>query len=263
MSKIKRLGISLVILAVLISAPIIFITQHYVPPILMYHSVGPDARPENRLVVSAATFERQVRFLKNHKYNVLPLENLADLIRQHKKIPPKTVAITFDDGYKDFYVYAYPILKKYNLAATMFVIINEVERPQGDRLSWNNIREMNNSGIISFGSHALGPEPLINLKSKDEVKRQIFDSKVALEENTCREVKLFSYPEGRFNTEIRELVVRSGYRAAVATNPGRNYPSDDIFALKRLRISENAANLFVFWAETSGFYTFFKERRHK
>jgi len=72
---------------------------------------------------------------------------------------------------------------------------------------------------------------------------------------------MFSYPEGRFDDKIRQLVIDAGYRLAVATHPGKYYPNDDIFALKRLRISENAKGLFVFWAETSGFYTFIKEHR--
>lgn len=74
-------------------------------------------------------------------------------------------------------------------------------------------------------------------------------------------VNAFSYPEGRFNDRIRKLVINAGYKLAVATNPGKKFPSDDIFALKRLRISSTSNNLFVFWIETSGFYTFVKEHR--
>jgi peptidoglycan/xylan/chitin deacetylase (PgdA/CDA1 family) len=238
-----------------------FIQQKYVAPILMYHSVNPDAAPENRLAVSVKAFQRQMRFLKNNRYNVLPLEAIAHLIKEKKKIPPRTCAITFDDGYKDNYKYVFPILKKYNLAATIFVIINEVGRPQNDRLSWNEIKLMQDSGIITLGSHALGPEPLVNIESEDDLKREIFDSKKILEEKLGKEVSAFSYPEGRFNNEIRRLVIAAGYKLAVATNPGRKYPGDDIFALKRLRISFVSDNLFVFWIKTTGFYTFIKERR--
>jgi peptidoglycan/xylan/chitin deacetylase (PgdA/CDA1 family) len=243
------------------------IQQKYVLPILMYHSVNPQVPavglPWRGLVVSDKTFERQMRFLKTHNYNVLPLESAASLIGLKKRIPPKTVAITLDDGYKDNYTYAFPILKKYNLPATMFIIVNEVGRPQSDRLSWDEIKIMQASGIITFGSHALGPEPLINIKSEEEIKKQIFDSKRILEERLGGKVNVFSYPEGRFTGYIRQLVMDAGYKLAVATNPGKDYPSDDAFALKRLRISENTRNMFVFAIESSGFYTLMKEHKRK
>ena len=235
--------------------------QKYVVPIIMYHSVNPQPNPEiKRLIVSPETFKRQMRFLKEHKYNVLPLEAVVSFIKDRKRFPPRTVAITFDDGYRDNYIYAFPVLKKYNLPATIFIIVNEVERPQGDRLGWREIKEMQDSGIISIGSHTIGPEPLVKIKSKEEVKRQIFDSKKILEQKLGSKVNIFSYPEGMFDAKIRQLVIDAGYIAAVATKPGERYPDDDVFALKRIRISENASNMFIFAVETSGFYSFMKEK---
>jgi peptidoglycan/xylan/chitin deacetylase (PgdA/CDA1 family) len=238
-----------------------FMRRIYIVPILMYHSVAAEVEPGYRLAVTPKTFERQMRFLKQNHYRVIPLEDMVSLIREKKKIPAKAVAITFDDGYKDNFTYAFPILKRYRLPATIFVIIQEVDRPQNDRLSWSQIKEMQDSGLISIGSHAIGPEPLINIKSKDELKRQIFDSKSILEQKLGRPVNLFSYPEGRFNPQIKNLVIAAKYQGAVATTPGKKYPHDDVFILKRLRISENNANLFVFWAEVSGYYKFFLELR--
>lgn len=259
MFKRKRLIAFFSFLIVVIFLLAAFIRQQYVVPILMYHSVNPDAAPENRLTVSVITFERQMEFLRKHRYNILPLEALADLVKENRKIPARTIAITFDDGYRDNYTYAFPVLKKYGFAATIFLIVDEIGKP--DRLSWNEIKQMRDSGVITFGSHSLGPEPLINIKSKQELKRQIFESKKILEEKLGRKAVLFSYPEGRFNDEIKELVKDAGYKAAVVTSPGKKFAGDDIFALKRLRISATSDNLFVFWIETSGYYTFIKEHR--
>jgi len=231
----------------------------------MYHSVNPRFKPADRLIVSPITFERQMRFLKEHRYQVLPLEDIASLIREKKRIPAKAIAITFDDGYKDNYTYAFPVLRKYNLPATLFVIINEIGRtkPRQDRLSWEELNRMQESGLITIGSHATGPEPLVNIKSEEGLKQQIFDSKKLLESKLGRPVHTFSYPEGRFNDRIRQLVIGAGYRVAVATNPGKKFSSQDIFALKRIRVSESAKNLFVFWIEASGYYNFIREHRHK
>jgi peptidoglycan/xylan/chitin deacetylase (PgdA/CDA1 family) len=224
----------------------------------MYHSVNPKVQPENRLAASVKSFERQMRFLKRCRYNVLPLEALANLVKERKKLPPRSIAITFDDGYKDNYIYAFPILKKYGLPATVFIIVNEVGR--SDRLSWDEIKAMRDSGIITFGSHTLGPQPLTDIKSEDGLRRQIFDSKKILEERFSCPVNMFSYPAGRFNAAIRQLVMEAGYRLAVATSPGKRFANDDVFALKRLRISSLSDNLFVFWVQASGFYTFIRER---
>ncbi len=259
--KRNRIIIVLSIIFLLGLLGINFLQKNYVAPIIMYHSVHPNAAPGNRLVVSPETFERQMRFLKEHRYKVLPLESIATLIGAKKRIPSKALAITFDDGYKDNYIYAFPILKKYHLPVTVFVIVNEVGR--ADRLSWDEIKEMQDTGIVTFGSHAVGPEPLVNIKSIEELKKQIFDSKMILEEKLGQKISVFSYPEGRFNDRIKQLVKACGYKLAVATNPGKKYPNDDVFALKRLRISENASNLFIFWVETSGYYNFIRENRHK
>lgn len=237
------------------------LTSNFEVPILMYHHVNPEAR--DCLTVSPDTFERQMRFLKERHYLVLSVEALAGLIKQGKPIPPKTVVITFDDGNKDNYTYAFPILKKYGLCANLFLIIDEISRPQGDKLTWEEVLAMRDSGLIYFGSHALGPEPLVNIKSAEEAKRQIFESKKALEARLNRRVDVFSYPEGRFTPQIRQWVKEAGYEVAVTTNPGKKFPNKDLYALKRLRISSNSGNLFIFWVETSGYYNFMREHRKK
>lgn len=263
MPKIKKTLIIIGLVSAIAFALAMAMRSVYTLPILMYHSISPQATKKTMLAVSPQSFERQMRFLKDRHYNVIPLEEAVRLIKDKKSIPYKTVVITFDDGYKDNYTYALPILKKYRLPATAFIIVNEVGRQQQDRLSWDEIKEMQLSGLITIGSHCLGPEPLVKLPSDDKVKNEIFASKVALEEELGREVKTFSYPEGRFNGKIKALVKQAGYTGAVATNPGKKFPSNDPFALKRLRISSTCDNLFVFFIEASGYYNFMREHRRK
>jgi len=97
--------------------------------------------------------------------------------------------------------------------------------------------------------------------SKEISDIEIFGSKHAIETRTGKEVVSFSYPLGGFDTYVRDNVMKAGYKIAVGTNPGKTYPKHDIFAMKRLRISRTSDNLFVFWIETSGFYTWIKEHR--
>jgi len=267
MPKPKKLtNILLALLAIYIVAGVIILKNQYVVPIIMYHYFEPKAASDDMLNVSPETFDKQMRFLKEHKYNVITLEEVGKLISQKKKIPPKTIAITMDDGYKDNYTYAFPVLKKYNLPATIFLIYNEIDRPQNDRLNWPEIKEMQDSGLVTFGSHTLSHPWLTELKSEEDLKNEIYGSKKILEDRLGRKINTFSYPGGFFTDKIKKMVEDAGYKLAVATLPVGKFPNDDVFALKRLRISSNADNLFIFRVEASGYYTAMREfqrRRHK
>lgn len=240
---------------------VVFVRAQYVLPIAMYHSVKPSVPEGNRLIVSTKAFDRQMAFLKKNNYSVIPLEQAASFIRQGKRLPAKAVVLTFDDGYADNYRYAFPILKKYGLPATVFMIVDDIGK--SDKLTMEQIRQMRDSGLITFGSHSLSHPFLECITSPAELVNEILGSKEKLERMLARPVRTFSYPCGRLNDDVRQKVIDAGYEAAVVTNPGKNFPNKDVFALKRLRISENAANLFIFWFETSGYYNFIREHRHK
>jgi len=240
---------------------VVFVRTQYVLPVAMYHSVQPAVPDGNRLIVSAKTFDRQMQFLKKNRYSVLSLEYAAALIEQKKSMPPRAIVLTFDDGNADNYEYAFPVLKKYGLPATIFLVVSDIGKP--GKLDMDQVRQMQDSGLISFGSHSVSHPFLECITSDAELVKEINGSKAALEILLGRPVPTFSYPCGRFNADVRQRVVNAGYRAAVVTNPGKATANDDVFAFKRLRISENAANLFVFWFETTGYYNFIRENRHK
>jgi peptidoglycan/xylan/chitin deacetylase (PgdA/CDA1 family) len=272
MSPVKK-AVIIAVLCIIAGAGIFWFSlrPQYVVPVLMYHSVNPVPNDSIKsLIVSPRTFERQMRFLRDHHYNVITVEALARLIKTNSKIPPKTVAVTFDDGYKDNYTYAFPVLKKYAIPATIFIIIDEVGRPltkelkAGDaRLSWQEIHQMQSSGLVDFGSHTFGAEPLVDKRSDAALKKEIVDSRAALGERLGRQVAIFSYPGGLFNDKIKTIVMNAGYFCAVATTPGRRYPDTDPFIIKRVRVSESIAGLAAFWWDVSGYYVFFKEKRRR
>jgi peptidoglycan/xylan/chitin deacetylase (PgdA/CDA1 family) len=261
MFKNKKLIVWGIIAVCCAAAVTVFVRGQYVLPVAMYHSVQPAASKGNALVVSAKTFDRQMQFLKKNNYTVLSLEQAVDFMSRKKKMPSRTVVLTFDDGNADNYVHAFPILKKYGLPATIFLIVSDIGKP--DKLNLDQIRHMQESGLISFGSHSMNHPFLDCITSDAELVKEIRGSKEALEGLLGRPVNTFSYPCGRMNQDVRQRVVNAGYMAAVVTNPGKAVGNDDVFAFKRLRISENAANLFVFWFETTGYYNFIRENRHK
>lgn len=236
----------------------------YMIPVLMYHSINPKSdKVMYRLIVSPNTFAKQMQFLKSRRYNIVNLETAGRMIQNKERVPPKTIAITFDDGFKDNYIYAYPVLKKLGIPATIFLIYDEVGRKQGDRLSWNEIKEMQASGLITFGSHTLGATPLVDIRSEAELRRQIIDSKKMFEDRLGVAVNTFCYVGGMFTPHIKDLVKEAGYKYAVITALGKELPNEDIYAIRRIRISQNSANLFSFWIKIGGYYNSFRSNNKK
>jgi len=256
----KRKTLLKIVLAVIVVKAIVFavfLKLAYVPPVIMYHSIDHMDRA-TKLSVSPESLERQMEFLHKHRYNVVTLSRLASMIRNREKLPPKTIAITFDDGLYNNYRYAYPILKKYGLPATFFVIIKKIGEP--GYVGWKEIKEISDSGIITIGSHTISHLWLPSMGSaqlKDELER----SKEILEQGLGKPVDELCYPIGAHNDRVKRFVKDAGYACAVGTNPGKFSPFDDIYAIKRIKISRTSDNLFVFWAETSGYYTWVKERK--
>ena len=265
--KIIKAALAIILIGFLIFVSIatLYLRSHAVTPIIMYHAVTPEVRDrDNLLAVSAATFESQMRFLHQHKYNVISLKQLAGLMKSKMPIPPKTVVITFDDGYKNNLTEALPVLKKYNLPATIFVAPLEISRVPY-YLNWEELRALSKAPLIDIGAHTMHHAFLPEIKDEKVLYYEIRGSKEALEKKLGKNIYLFSYPAGGFNKKIRQIVIDSGYLAAVTSKPGIRYPSNDIYALKRIRISETRYNSLVFWLKVSSFYTPIQEwqRRHK
>ncbi|MGI6712534.1 MAG: polysaccharide deacetylase family protein [Bacillota bacterium] len=159
-------------------------------------------------------------------------------------LPPKPVVITFDDGYLDNYIYAFPILKQYKLKATLFVVTETIGKtnifdqawiPKNKMADWSQLKEMANSGI-EIGSHTLDHPKLTQLSSA-EALYQIRESKRKIESILFRPVSVFSYPHGDFNHKIAKLVQRSGYRAAVTVNRGIATPGKSRYKMKRISVN--------------------------
>jgi peptidoglycan/xylan/chitin deacetylase (PgdA/CDA1 family) len=199
-------------------------------PILMYHSIADD--PNNDLMVSPSTFAAQMKHLKDAGYQTITFQDLEDWERG-EPIPKKPVLLTFDDGYLDNYTAAYPVLKKYNLKATFFISINYL----GDarHFSWENIKEMYDSGLIQFGSHSLS-HPDLTVISAAKRREEIVKSKKIIEEKIGGEVIAFSYPAGAYNNIVIGETAEAGYKFAVTTRPGDARIEQGLLTLHRVRI---------------------------
>ncbi|MCG3176227.1 MAG: hypothetical protein MOGMAGMI_01173 [Candidatus Omnitrophica bacterium] len=232
------------------------LSMNYELPILMYHIIDrPPAEGRSSVHVSPEVFERQMEFLKVHGYRVIPLSEAVRLYKEGRPIPRKTVVITFDDGTLDNFDHAFPVLRKMDFPATIFMITSNIG--QEGWLGEQDLKILDQSGI-EIGSHTADHAFLPSLKNDAEIEDQLLRSKARLEEVLGHPVSLLSYPAGGFNSRIAALAQLAGYEGAVTTNHGR--PRGNPYGLHRIKVSESGANLFNFWLKVSGLYHLGKRR---
>jgi peptidoglycan/xylan/chitin deacetylase (PgdA/CDA1 family) len=219
-------------------------------PILMYHSISlaeERVHPYYRINTLPEVFADQMRFLATQGYRAISLEELTD-----KEPDGKSVVITFDDGYSDFYFKAFPILEQYGFRATVFLATAYVEgEPFSGRpcLNWEQIRELNGAGI-AFGSHTHTHPQLSNLE-RPAIIQELQRSKGIIEDRLGCAVTLFSYPY-RFpeeNEEFKGLIVEelinTGYIRGVTTVIGRYRTGDNRMLIKRLPVNSDDDETFL------------------
>lgn len=203
--------------------------------ILTYHSV---AENNELFTVSPAGFAAQMAYLKKQKFNIIKLVDLAQMLKDKKPIPPKTIILTFDDGYEDNYINVWPILKQYNFPATFFIstglLRQELIAFRGSKLrimGEKEIIELDQSGLIEIASHSHKHLKLANL-SAEEVGRELENSRTTLEKFLNKKVLSMAYPSGRFNG-IVENIVKEYFFVICTVLKGRVKSNDKIYRLKR------------------------------
>ena len=242
----KKLLAAFAVATLFIAAGTFAKSAFYETPVLMYHLVDEPVKASS-VYVRPDSFERQMEFLRLHRYRVVPLEKLVEDIKAGRKIPPKTVSITFDDGTIDNFTHAFPVLRKMGFPATIFMITANIDRPGW--LSEEDLKILDDAGV-TIGSHTVHHAFLPELSS-EEVRRELTESKKRLEDVLGHEVRLFSYPAGGVTPAIKQAVKDAGYVGAVTTNYGKT--RHDPYALHRVKVSDSSRNLFRFWTKVSGF----------
>jgi len=217
--------------------------------VLTYHRIRDDGEDPD-ISVSSKEFEKQITYLKKY-FNIISLNTLVDNIEKQTNIVRDNIAITFDDGYKDNFLNAYPILKKYQMPATIFLVSKSVGKKE--MLGTNELNLMKNNEI-GFGSHTVTHKVLLKIVTGTATE-EITYSKKELERLLNQKIQFFAYPKGKrnhFNEQIKALVKESGYKAAFTTENGEISNKSDLFELKRIGIRN--CPLFVFKTRVSGIF---------
>lgn len=223
--------------------------QQQALPILMYHSISDE--PEHRAAyykvnTSPAAFECQMRFLKEQGYETLSVAETVRFLGTDELPSGKRVIITFDDGFRNFYSHAFPILQQYGFSATMFLptsFIGDIRKSfKGiECMTWTEVRELQKMGI-EFGSHTVTHPELVRL-SWNEIEVELHASKHEMEAQLQTEVRTFAYPfafpqsNAKFVDRLKNVLAEEGYSCCLTTELGRVRPLDDVYRMKRLPVN--------------------------
>lgn len=214
-------------------------------PVLMYHHVGPlPDRPDKLsldLTVSPDEFRAQVEYFKNSGYETVTVEQAYRALEFGDKLPAKPIIFTFDDGYKDVFTYAVPILKDNGYVGTFAIATELLGRPT--YAVWSDVLAAQKNGmeIVSHTENHLDlTDPIY---SAEDLNREISGSKEVLEKKLGQPVEFFVYPYGKHNAKVEELIAQAGYKAAFTTEFGEYMSQDSLLRTPRVRVHGGAEGL--------------------
>lgn len=223
-------------------------------PILMYHQFLEKESDGGKikLYVTKKKFEWQLRILKFLGYETITFKDLKR-IGIEKRYEKKYIILTVDDGYKDNYEILFPMLKKYNMKAVIYLVsgikynkwtIDSDGEKKFELLEDSQIKEMQESGLIEFGGHTLSHASLPSLSDCDLYK-EIKEDKDILEKRIGTKLVSFAYPYGHVTDRVKNVVKHLGYDFAVSTDTGTGFIDDDLFDIRRTAIDKGSLIDFI------------------
>lgn len=204
--------------------------------ILFYHRVSDD---RDELAVTPRRFREQMGFLAAEGYRAVDVATAVGLLADP---PPRTICLSFDDGYLDVAEHALPVLEEHGFSATVFLATGVTGgsaafswyRAQPPLMSWEDVARLD-GGALRFEAHTVTHPNLLAL-GDEEARGEISGSKRELEERLGRPVEIFCYPAGLYRPRDRALVAEAGFRTACTCEPGLNTAATDPLQLRRIQI---------------------------
>jgi peptidoglycan/xylan/chitin deacetylase (PgdA/CDA1 family) len=193
-------------------------------PILLYHDFS--RTRSSKMIVLESSFEAQMRFLKENGYHVVTLDQFLNFMEYKAQLPEKSVVITIDDGWKSLYTIAYPILKKYNFPATLFVYTDFIGGRKA--LTWKQIKALAEDGF-DIQCHSKTHRYLTRIKDGEtfdrffkEIEKELSHPQKLVRQKVNRDCSCLAYPYGKTNSLVAAMLKNHGYRAAFTVTRGGN-----------------------------------------
>lgn len=258
----KILYTILVITIILLGSYFISSRDHVKVPILMYHHFDTDEKNINDVTVKKSEFEKQIKYLKDSGYTAITLQDLVNFTENKKSLPKKPVLIAADDGYKSNYEIMYPIIKKYGMKATIFVIgerIDDADKASNaiPKFNWKEAKEMYDSGVIDFECHTYNSHekgktidgergvfssPLVNesqVEFEERITKDINKNISAIQENLGYRPIGFAYPFGDYSSESEKILKENGIKFTFLAEGGKEKNVAKSYLLKRIPMNGN------------------------
>jgi peptidoglycan/xylan/chitin deacetylase (PgdA/CDA1 family) len=241
-------------------------------PVLMYHSVSsddqPNVHPYYRTSTSPAVFADQLKFLQERGYRTCTVAEALEQLKAENTT--KSVVLTFDDGYSNFYHHAFPLLSQYGFSATVYLPTAYIgETPNSfkneDCLTWSEVRELQGHGI-RFGSHTV-THPQLRELGVSAINDELLNSKETIEQRLGCEVDSFAYPyafpqtDVDFTNMLRNSLQAAGYKNGVCTVVGRADRRSEPLFLERLPVN-SCDDVPLFEAKLAGAYDWIGTSQH-
>jgi peptidoglycan/xylan/chitin deacetylase (PgdA/CDA1 family) len=204
--------------------------------VLNYHQVTNEKNP-GETVISIDNFYNQMKFLNDNGYKTISLDHLSKIMLYTLPIQDKFIVITFDDGWKSV-LNALPILEKFNMKSSFFIISNLND---GVYLSKKEIKNITTNPNFELASHTYSHpwnenDNLVTWivdNKRNKVMKELLDSKNQLEQDYNVSINYLAWPSGRYNNALIKLAIDSGYNGLLTIENGENKPGDDILRIKR------------------------------
>ncbi|MBR8722494.1 Poly-beta-1,6-N-acetyl-D-glucosamine N-deacetylase [Fusobacterium necrophorum subsp. funduliforme] len=237
-------------------------------PILMYHQFKEDMNHVGNSIATYVTrkqFEWHLRTLKFLGYETITFRDL-EKIGLENRFKKRYIILTVDDGYQDNYEILFPLLKKYQMKAVIYLVSDSYNRwdveeygvDKNPMMKEEQVREMIESGLVEFGGHTLHHCDF-HVVNEETAKREILENKKELEEKYRISLSSFAYPYGHVTETAKKIVKEAGYRFAVSTSTGTGIITDDLYEMRRTSIDRTS--VWRFLKRISGRYSVYKGKK--
>lgn len=185
-------------------------------PIILYHNLNPTV--PGSMTVTPEKFESHLKLLKENGFSFITLKEAVEYLQgKRSTLPPKAIVITADDGWESVYTYMYPIIKKLNIPVTLFIYPESISSGK-NYLSWNQLKELNNTGLFDVQSHTyshpnfkIAKKKLSSSAYEQFVQKELNTSKKILEDKMGSKVTLLAWPFGIYNDYLEKEAAKAGY----------------------------------------------------
>ena len=225
----------------------------------MYHHIVEEGEKTDKIRVTKERFKEDTEYLKKEGYTTISFKELIKYKEGQGKLPKKPIIITFDDGYKDNYEYAYPILKENNMKAAIFVIGSRIGKtnfnndPKYNYFSWDEAKEMYNSGLIEIQPHSYNlhyykeskshGNGVLKRKGEDKsayyarVKKDGIQAIQIIKDKLGSESYVYAYPYGKYNRATEKILKELNIKVTHTTRNRYANISKDLYGLKRINVT--------------------------